>query len=250
MSQRYDAARFLEHSTFDTWRAVLAPHVEGCALVLDVGSGTGRFSIPLAEWSGGRVVGVEPADGMRAKATQLSHARVRFIGGRAECLPFGESTFGAALLSNVFHHIKDRHAASREIARVLKRGSKLLVRGAFGDRLEGITLFDHFPEAREVCEGFPTLGEAIAILESAGFEIESVERIEQQTCGSLREAAARTALRADTTLALIPDDVFAARQQALEQLAQVETDPRPVIDRLDLVVARKLRDRGTGDDAS
>jgi len=239
MSRSYDAARALEPETAATWCDVLAPHVEGCAWVLDIGSGTGRFSIPLAEWSGGRVIGVEPAGGMRSKAALLSHPRVQFVGGRAEALPLASSIFGAALMSNVFHHLTDGSAAAREFARVLKPGAKLLVRGALGDRLDGISFFDHFPEARTVCEGLPTLEEAKAVFESAGLAIDSVDRIEQYTCGSLRELAARTALRADTTLALIPDDVFTARQDSLERAARAETDPQPVRDWLDLIVVRR-----------
>jgi len=66
-----------------------------------------------------------------------------------------------------------------------------------------------------------------------------VDRIEQQTCVGLAELARRTALRADTTLALIPDEVFASRQSALELAAKEEILPRPVQDRLDLIVARR-----------
>lgn len=239
MSRDYDSARGLNHDTVATWQRVLGPHVQGRARVLDLGAGTGRFSLPLAEWSGGLVVGIEPAEGMRSRAARLSHPRVRFVGGRAERLPLADRSFGAALLSHVFHHISDRGACGRELFRVLEPGGCLLIRGALGDRLDGITLFEHFPEARAVCERFPNLEAVTTVLESSGFVLEAVERIEQHTCLGLTELARRTALRADTTLALIPDDVFALRQSALEVAAATEVVPRPVRDRLDLIVARR-----------
>lgn len=239
MSRHYDSARSLTDASLATWRSALTPYVQGQARVLDVGAGTGRFSVPLAEWSGGLVVGVEPAEGMRRQAAGLPHPRVHFVAGRAEELPLPDSTFGAALLSHVFHHVADRVACARELFRVLEPGGHVLLRGALADRLDGITLFEHFPEARAVCERFPTLTEATSVLESAGLTIGRVERVEQETCATLVELARRTALRADTTLALLPDEVFLARQAALEVAAQAELEPTPVQDRLDLIVARR-----------
>jgi hypothetical protein len=61
----------------------------------------------------------------------------------------------------------------------------------------------------------------------------------QQTCSSLKELAARTRLRADTTLAIMTDHEFNYRQEALERAAANETKPTPVVDTLDLLVLRK-----------
>ena len=48
------------------------------------------------------------------------------------------------------------------------------------------------------------------------FSLESAQRVRQKTCESLREFAARTKLRADSTLILLPDLEFEACQTALE----------------------------------
>ena len=136
MSQRYDSARGLTGETLAKWRSMIAPYVEGRARVLDLGTGTGRFSAPLADWSGGMVVGVEPAEAMRRRAARLAHPRVLLVAGRGEALPLADSTFGAALLSNVFHHLVDRVACARELSRVLEPGARVLVRGPLGDRLD------------------------------------------------------------------------------------------------------------------
>jgi hypothetical protein len=117
---------------------------------------------------------------------------------------------------------------------------RVLVRGAFAGRLGEITLFDHFPEARTVCEQFPTYEATVATFARFGFEFEAIEPVAQQTCSSLTELANRTRLRADTTLALMTDAAFAARQAALEQKAAAQTQPTPVIDTLDLLVLRKV----------
>ena len=74
----------------------------GANRVLDVGAGTGRFAVLIAQWFGMAVTGLEPASGMRkVAAVEGQHPKVSYVGGRAEQLPFGANLFGAALLSNV-----------------------------------------------------------------------------------------------------------------------------------------------------
>ncbi|HEX4988418.1 MAG TPA: hypothetical protein VFW91_06555, partial [Candidatus Binatia bacterium] len=88
-------------------------------------------------------------------------------------------------------------------------------------------------------EEFPTLSQTMNNFSSSGFEFETVSPAVQQTCSSLKELAARTRPRADTTLALLADEEFWRRQAALEDAAACEIEPNPVIDTLDLLVLRK-----------
>jgi hypothetical protein len=121
----------------------------------------------------------------------------------------------------------------------LRAGGRVLIRGAFAGRLGEITLFDYFPEARSVCEQFPTLSETVENFSASGFSFEAIRPLVQQTCLSLKELAGRTRLRADTTLALLTDEEFWRRQAALEDAAGREIVATPVIDTLDLLVLRK-----------
>jgi hypothetical protein len=85
-----------------------------------------------------------------------------------------------------------------------------------------ITLFDYFPEAKLICEQFPTLADTLENFTASGFIFETILPIVQQTCSSLRELAVRTRLRTDTTLILLTEEEFWRRQTALElqQLAR------------------------------
>jgi SAM-dependent methyltransferase len=242
MAREFNAARFLSDHSAAVWRSAFKPYLNGANRVLDVGAGTGRFAVLIAQWFGMAVTGLEPASGMRkVAAVEGQHPTVSYVGGRAEQLPFGANLFGAALLSNVYHHISDRSSCAEELCRVLKAGGWVLVRGAFGGRLGEITLFDYFPEAKAVCEQFPTLDETVENFTAAGFEFETVSKVVQQTCSSLKELASRTRLRADTTLALLKDEEFWHRQEALDIAADHETKATPVIDTLDLLILRKPR---------
>ena len=176
----------------------------------------------------------------KVTAASAKGPHVSYVGGRAEQLPLRRESVAVALLSNVYHHIADCDTTAQELQRVLQTGGRVLIRGAFGDRLGEITLFDHFPEAKAVCEQFPTLEKAVATFTDFGFEFEALKRVVQQTCSSLRELADRTRLRVDTTLVLMTDESFATRQTALERRASVEMTPAPVIDTLDLLVLRKV----------
>jgi SAM-dependent methyltransferase len=241
MSRDFNAGRGLSSDSMVAWRTAFEPYLTRAGRVVDVGSGTGRFAVLLAEWFDVFVIGIEPARGMRDVAAGSGRRPgVLYVGGRAEQLPLREESLDVALLSNVYHHLVDRDSSARELQRILRAGGRVLIRGAFAGRLGEITLFDHFPEAKTVCEQFPTLEETVAICTSAGFEFEAIRRVVQRTCTGLKELADRTRLRADTPLVLMTDESFAARQAALEQAASAEVTPTPVIDTLDLLVLRKV----------
>jgi ubiquinone/menaquinone biosynthesis C-methylase UbiE len=240
MARDFNAGRAVSPHAQVVWRSALEPYLGGATRVLDVGSGTGRFTVLLAQWFGATVTGIEPARGMREiAAVDGRNPKASYVGGRAEQLPFKASSFDVALLSNVYHHISDRPSCAKELSRVLRAGGWVLIRGAFAGRLGEITLFDYFPEAKLVCEQFPTLDETVQNFGSSGFEFDTVKPGVQQTCSSLKELAARTRLRADTTLALLTDEEFWRRQRSLESAAEHEIEPTPVIDTLDLLVLRK-----------
>jgi SAM-dependent methyltransferase len=241
MARDFNAGRALSADSQRVWHTAFAPYLADVDRILDVGAGTGRFAALMAEWFGATVIGVEPARGMRDAALGSGrHPQVAYVGGRAEHLPLCGDSVSAAVLSNVYHHLADREASARELHRVLRVNGRVLIRGAFGDRLGEITLFDHFPEAKAICEQFPSLEETIGTFQRAGFDPEAVHQVVQRTCESLKELAARTRLRADTTLVLMSDETFAVRQAALEIAAALETEATPVVDTLDLLVVRKV----------
>jgi len=99
--------------------------------VLDIGTGKGRFVIPL----GRQVASVTTVDVSaeeqryaRLEATYAGVAdRIRFVILDARFLPWPAASFDAVLSWNVFHHLDDPERVFSEMLRVLKPGGKLVL---------------------------------------------------------------------------------------------------------------------------
>ncbi|MDD5086016.1 MAG: methyltransferase domain-containing protein [Candidatus Omnitrophica bacterium] len=98
------------------------------ALVLDLGCGTGRCSIPLAA-SGKTVIGVDISKEMLKKAICKSKDSVpanmpEYIMADAENLPFKEAIFDAIIGFGILHHVSSPERAMKQVSRVLKNDGK------------------------------------------------------------------------------------------------------------------------------
>lgn len=240
MSANYRFGRTLSTEASRVWIQTVAPFAPSGkgARMLDLGCGNGRFSILFARSFQAHIVGVEPSKRMLAAAEHEGHAaNLAFVAGTAEYIPLMNESCDFAWLSQVWHHIRDREACVKDLRRVLRRSSHVLVRGTFGDRLDGFpTLFHYWPAARDVCRQLPTIDETVSMFATSAFVLREHRRVRQMTCESLREFFERTKLRADTALALISDDEFLAGQSALEKATSAERVHEPVVETLELLI--------------
>ncbi len=101
--------------------------------ILEVGPGTGHYTLPVAEavGAGGRVDAFDLQPEMLALVAR--RAKDRGLGnvvtqqGDARSLAYPEASFDAAFLVTVLGEIPDQDAALRELRRVLKPGGRLVV---------------------------------------------------------------------------------------------------------------------------
>jgi ubiquinone/menaquinone biosynthesis C-methylase UbiE len=93
--------------------------------ILDAACGTGRHTQYLAE-HGYEVVGTDGVAAMLDKA-KAKLPSVEFHLADLESLPFEDASFDGAVCGLAFLHLEDLGPATREIARVLKPGARLIV---------------------------------------------------------------------------------------------------------------------------
>jgi len=92
--------------------------------ILEVGCGTGNYARALVARFGCAACGIDPSEGMLARACARS-AGIPWLLGRAEQLAFAGGTFDLVFSVDVIHHVADKPAFYREAARVLRPGGRL-----------------------------------------------------------------------------------------------------------------------------
>lgn len=123
--------------TRDRLRSVLRP--EPGERLLEIGVGTGYYSLDLAEWTGpdGTLelfdLQQKFLDHVMRGAGERGLGNLEPTQGDATALPYEDASVDAVVLTAVLGEIPDTAAALREIRRVLKPGGRLVVGELFGD---------------------------------------------------------------------------------------------------------------------
>jgi SAM-dependent methyltransferase len=123
--------------TRDRLRSVLRP--EPGERILEIGPGTGYYTLDMAEWVGpeGKIeifdLQQKFLDHTVGRAAEQGLANVIPTRGDATALPCEDDSMDGVVLTAVLGEIPDPVAALREIARVLKPSGRLVVGELFGD---------------------------------------------------------------------------------------------------------------------
>ena len=124
--------------------------------VLEVGSGTARFSIPLLRKQN-RMTLSDISSGMLATARQkieeagFGNGVEAYVESSIYELPFADGSFDHAISLNVFNHLERAGDALRQLVRVIQPGSTLLINYA--------NLRSHYwPAARKVNQRHRSIG--------------------------------------------------------------------------------------------
>jgi ubiquinone/menaquinone biosynthesis C-methylase UbiE len=144
--------------------------------VLELGCGSGRYALHLAESIGCRVVGVDVNVAGVHNANQLAATAGVAERARFECVdasqdfPFDNETFDAVFANDVLCHLPGRLKTLSEMFRVLKPGGRML----FSDALVVGGLISHEEIATRSAIGFYVFsppGENERLIEQAGFRL-------------------------------------------------------------------------------
>jgi SAM-dependent methyltransferase len=199
---RLDRAREIE-----TTIAIIRRHVspeEG--YILDVGCGTGRYSVPLKEY-GYTVVGIDKS------ISQLRYVptSIPFVCASATALPFGNDIFAACLVVLVIHQVptEDRTKLIEESWRVLKAKGKLIIKTCSFDDLRKRPFNSFFPSGLKInLKRYPDIPYIERQLKESGFSNVDVIPTYTEELFEKNELLSSIKHKHNTTLNLIPAEEF------------------------------------------
>lgn len=199
--------------------------------VLEIGCGSGRYALQIAQTVGCRVLGIDiNEDGIR-NGNALAHSRnlgdrVRFERCDAsQRLPWPDSSFDAVFANDVLCHIPGRPGLLQELFRVLKPGGRLL----FSDALVIGGIVSHQEIATRSSIGyylFSPPGHNQHLMQQAGFQsIETNDTTENAAAISARWRDARNQNRIEL-IALEGETNFGGLQQFLSCVHTLNSERR------------------------
>lgn len=197
--------------------------------VVEIGVGTGRLALPLAQHSGpyyGVDLSAAMMDVLRAKRTLYPAGDIRLAAGDVMRLPLRSASVDFAVMVHILHLIPDPQAAVRELARVLKPGG-LAIAGWNWRREPTLELLSH--AWGDVTGDFlrhDRRDTAPETLEAAGWRRLRQEGLPYSTTTSAAEKMEAFRGRVYSSLWRLPDAVWRAGVEAMERaLAEHYPDP-------------------------
>ncbi|MCD9853344.1 methyltransferase domain-containing protein [Epilithonimonas sp. JDS] len=143
--------------------------------ILDIGCGTGNYTIALSE-KGLDFIGIEPSEKMLNEAKSKSE-NVNWVLGNAEHLPFENKSFDSAIATLTIHHWKNLENGFSEVFRILKNEGQFLIFTSTSEQMKNYWLNHYFPEMmKKSIAQMPSFETIKNNLQNTGFEIKNIEK--------------------------------------------------------------------------
>jgi ubiquinone/menaquinone biosynthesis C-methylase UbiE len=233
ISEYYDSVRGFGLDYYRGWLGHILRHgdLERRERVVDVGCGTGRYTVHIHRALGRPVVGLDLSRGMLSKAREkvADGNDLRLVRGDVQRLPFSDGAFDAATLILVVHHIEDLEAMASELLRVLAPGGRVLFMTRGHDEIES-SYIAMFPGVLEIdLARFPRVDHLEAVLREAGLVGVGHAREANPGFTMTREQVMdRVDGRFISTLSLMTDEEFAAARAVFSRRLEERYGDGPV----------------------
>ncbi len=145
IAKEYDKGRRGESVEFWAGETARLAHLDDGSLVLDLGCGTGIYTVGIGLETGASMCGLDPVSTMLARACEKTRT-IPWMNAVGEWLPMRAGVFDCLFSSQVWHHIAEKQRTADECFRVLKPGGALVIRTISHEQLRGKVVFEYFPE--------------------------------------------------------------------------------------------------------
>jgi ubiquinone/menaquinone biosynthesis C-methylase UbiE len=237
---RYDQARALQPASMSFWMDSVYNAANGrlARTVVDLGCGTGRFTLGLRERFNCHVIGIDPSPRMLSRAPHRD--RLTYLQANAEALPLADRSVDVIFMSMVWHHFQDHAQAGANIARVLRTGGSLCIRTSTFETLDTALYLCFFPGARRLNEkALPTRSGLIQWASRVGLSLSHRSTVQQQIDANLYDYAQRIGLRGLSDLNAVSDLEFMVGLNKLQQYCLRNNAGQPVMEMVDFFVFKK-----------
>jgi len=171
-AKSYDNTRSASKQSIALFDSVI--HFSSSTTVLDFGCGTGNYLHLIQTVYDCECRGVEPSEGMRAKAKEKNPELVIEPGDHSR-IPYPDDFFDFAYMTDVIHHVPDLGQMFQEIKRVLKQKGKLCIATQSHTQIEKRFFNHYFPSLSEIEKRrYPDVEGIISNAKATGLDLMSV----------------------------------------------------------------------------
>jgi ubiquinone/menaquinone biosynthesis C-methylase UbiE len=169
IAQDYDKGRAGEDVRFWAEETERFASLDRNSLVLDLGCGTGLYTLIITTHTKATLCGLDPSVGMLEQANKKAR-HVHWFNSVGEYLPLRSGIFDCIFSSQVWHHIIDRQATANECGRILRNGGTLVIRTISHEQLREKVVFKFFPEIlKNQISVYPSKKDFSIYFKNAGF---------------------------------------------------------------------------------
>jgi len=145
IAKEYDKGRSREDVEFWADETKRLAELDEGSIVLDLGCGTGIYTLGIGRRTSAAMCGLDPVEGMLGQARAKSRD-VSWLNAVGEWIPFRPAVFSCIFSSQVWHHIEEKQGTADECFRVLRPGGVLVIRTISHKQLREKVVFRYFPE--------------------------------------------------------------------------------------------------------
>ena len=240
----YDKGRSLSEQNMVMWLKLIAATSGGSrgTRVLDLGCGTGRFSLPMKKVLGFEVTGADSSAEMLAKAKEKDlDSEVSWVLTDAGMLTFPGGSFDVVFMSHLLHHVDSPVEVLRECNKVLGSSGIVLIRYGAMEQIRYDVEHTFFRQVVEIDEPRTPTREIIEKwLLDAGFVDLSSDEVVQQTYRTGTEHLDAARAKSTSVLSMISEESFQIGMDRLtEHVDKNPDDEWLLFDKMTLSIGHK-----------